>query len=310
MRRFNCNMLLVMLLVFVILAGVSGIVSADDCDRVYDDASNTEKLETTEDEIEYFILIDKDQECGTIRLSNTGDDFRIVLVSIFTDEKDILNPAPELEPGENWSTTWDFSQDYDVTNDTHSVRVSTTGPDLEANIEKDFDLSDPDIPAQRITDVHLIEETNEDGDRIAKAAVTFENPSPHANPGHVFVHTTETHGESDLALVPMSEETATSYIELDDDPDSTIEGEIRYNTELIHEDAGVRDQVWFRGEVGGEVTVQRQEFEPVAHPTEDDAYRYDADESVLEYLPPSEQLAAGVLIGGVLAIGIGRRFWN
>ncbi|QSG03143.1 hypothetical protein [Natranaeroarchaeum sulfidigenes] len=310
MLRFNWNMLLVMLVLFIILAGVSGIASADDCDRVYDDASNTEQLETTEDEIEYFILIDKDQECGTIRLYNTGDDFRIVLVSIFADEKDILSPSPELEPGENWSTTWDFSQKYDVTNETHSVRVSTTGPDLEANIEKDFDLSEPDIPAQQITDVHLNEEIDEEGDRIAKAAVTFENPSPHANPGHVFVHTTETHGESDLALVPRNEESATSYIELDDDPDGTIEGEIRYTTELIHEDAGVRDQVWFRGEVDGNVTVQRQEFEPVAHPTADDPYRYDTNESVSEHIPPSEQLVAGLLIGGVLVIVIGRRYWN
>lgn len=310
MRQLTFFTFFLTFLTVMLIAGFGGIAIANDCHIAEERTSSIEKVESTEDGIEHLILIDKEKECGTVRLSNTRDESGIVLVSISVDDRNILNPAPELEPGESWNTTWHFNQKYDVTNDTHSVRVSTTGPDLEANIEREFDLSDPDIPAQRITDVDLVEKTNEDGERIATTVVTFENPSPHANPGHVFAHTPETHGQSDLAIVPKGEETATSSIELDDDPDSTIEGEIRYNTELIHEDEGVRDQVWFRGEVGGEVTVQRQEFEPVAHPTADDPYRYDAGDSVLDYLPPSEQLAAGILIGGVLVIGIRRRYWN
>ncbi|MCL9814949.1 hypothetical protein [Natranaeroarchaeum aerophilus] len=299
-----------MFLTVVFITGLGGIASADDCEIVHDSTSNTEKLESTEDDIEYFILIDKERECGTIRLSNTGDELGIVLASVFVDDEDILNTSPELEPGEKWSTTWDFSQKYDVTNDTHSVRVSTTGPDLEAAIEKDFDLADPDIPAQRITDVDLDEGTNEDGERIAEAIVTFEDPSPHGHGGEVFVHTEETHGSGELALVPMSEQTATSKIELDDDPDGTIEGEIRYSAEGVNQDEGVRDQVWFRGEVGGDVTVQRQEFEPAEYPGEDDAYRYDSDGSVLEYIPPSEHLLVGVVLSGVLPIAVMRRYWN
>jgi hypothetical protein len=222
----------------------------------------------------------------------------------------ISDEFPELDPGETWNKTWDFSEQYDVTRDNHSISLTTTGPNLETTIQKDFDLSDPDIPAQRIADVELVEATNDDGDQIAQAAITFENPSMHANPGEVFVHTEETHGSGELALVPIGEEEATTYVDLDDDPDSTIEGEIRYNAQGINQDNGVRDQMWFRGEVDGEVTFQRQEFEAVGYAGEDDAYRYDDSPLIAQYIPPRRYVAGGVLIVGVVLIAVARWHWS
>lgn len=310
MRYFKYTILLVVVLLLVTLTGMSGVASADECYYSGNNSSEIKQTSATDSNVEYDISINKTSNCARVNVSKYDSTTWPIRIRLHVDDQRIKRTNPELEPGESWNTTWDFSQMYDVTNDTHSVRVSTTGPDLEANIEKDFDLSDPDIPAQRITDVDLVETTNEDGDRIAEAAVTFENPSPHANPGEVFVHTSETDGSGDLALVPMSEETATTHIELDDDPDDTIEGEIRYSSEHINEDEGVREQVWFRGEVDGDVTFQREEFEPVAYPTEDDAYTYDDEDSVLQHVPPTRHLAAGLLVAGVLVTVVSRRYWN
>ncbi|MFC7210804.1 hypothetical protein ACFQL3_09990 [Natronoarchaeum sp. GCM10025321] len=231
-------------------------------------------------------------------------------MNYYVDDLIISHESPELDPGETWNKTWDFSEQYDVTRDNHSVSIGTTGPDLETTVQKDFDLSDPDIPAQRIADVDLVETTNEDGDPIAQAAITFENPSTHANLGEVFVHTKETHGSGELALVPIGEEEATAYVDLNDDPDSTIEGEIRYNAQGINQDHGVRDQMWFRGEVDGDVTFQRQEFEAVGYAGDDDAYRYDDPPLIVQYIPPYRYIAAGVMIAGIVLIAGARRYWS
>jgi len=310
MYRMARAILFIVFIILAVIAGFSSVALAEDCTVSETNDSEIVKISEMDSNVEYNVTIDKKADCTRIDITKYDSTTWPVRVFLYVDGERISRVNTGLDPGDSWNTTWEFSEKYDVTRDTHSVEVLTTGPDLEAEIEKDFDLADPDIPAQRITDVDLVEDVNDDGERITMAIVEFENPSPHAHMGEVFAHTKETHGSGDLALVPLEEETATSEIVLEEDPDSTIEGEIRYNSEGVNQDEGVRDQVWFRGEVGGDVTVQRQEFEPAEYPGEDDAYRYDYDGSLLEHIPPSEQLAAGVLIGGVLAIGIGRRFWN
>lgn len=269
--------------------------SVDDIDN-----DHVHSLNESEDSIKYHISIDEKSDCARVSIEHDGNEKRPVTARIDLDGYTLDRHFFEIDPNDMWSKSWDLSNQYDATQSEHEVLISTSASALETTIDEDFDLDDPDIPAQRITDVELVEAVDDDGDRVAQANVTFENPSPHAHPGEMFVHTEETHGVGTLAQVPIGEEEETRYVLLEDDPDDPIEGEIRYNSEGIDQDEGIRDQVWFRGEIDGDTTFQREEFEPVSYPDEQNSYRYggddteDADGTAVRYLLGALAIAGGL----------------
>lgn len=219
--------------------------------------------------------------------------------------------GPSLKSGDQWSTTLNLNNLYDVNRNNHSIEVYTLGPNLNTSLEKEYDLEDPDIPATRIRDVEVVE-TTYNGEPTAAVDVVFENPSPRAYGGYVYAHTLQTISARDVALVPVNENTTVSRIHLREGPDEEVEGELRMTTARLDEDKGLRDQVWFRGTADGETEWQREPYEPVGYRNSEDPYRYDDDEGFLESrgLSPKHAAAGAVLgIGFLVFLFRGRSKW-
>jgi len=206
--------------------------------------------------------------------------------------------APELEVGDEWSTTVDVATWANVSKDNHNVTVTIYGRDFNTSFHKDYDLEDPDIPATRIRDVEVIE-TRNDGERTAAVDIVLENPSPRSYAGKVYIHTIKSTQRSGLGTVPIRTEREVARVHLREGPDEDVEGELRLTTTHLDEDTGLRDQVWFRGTADGETEWQREPYEPVEYRSSDDPYRYTKDEGFFESIGLPIEYAAGA---GVIAI--------
>ncbi len=194
-----------------------------------------------------------------------------------------------------------------VTRTTHSVSVHGWGENASANFtfRKEIGTDSPErYPVPEIVDTELVGNPSEERTGLY-LAVTIRNPGEQSYDTYIYVHTNETDGNRAPAGVPLGKNRTTAYVPLNEDPSDHVQGEVRLYHGSVANDSGIRDQVSFEGSLDGETTFEKERFDPITPPYEDNAYEYGSEDgggdddgvSLGDRIVPATALAALVVAG-------------
>jgi len=120
---------------------------------------------------------------------------------------------------------------------------------------------------------------------------------------YVVGHTRKTsHYTSGSVYIGQTEHTHT--LPLNEDQGEVIEGELRLVPEHTENNDSIRDQVWFRGKAGGDVTIRNETYKPVAGLWRTNHYEYgkEPNEDVLDGVDRSNWFDATAVVGGAVLV--------
>ena len=210
-----------------------------------------------------------------IRVNVTNNLTRNVEVglSVRVDDRKLRDFSSDLTPGEQRNWTFNITPHLDITQDNHTVTVSTFGDYTQYNFTREIDASSTEaIPKPHITNVEVTNGTI-DGEQSAVAKVSVSNPSIQAYGTKLMVFTEGTDGSFYDATLPPGEN-RTITVELLDQRGAKVAGEARLYTENLSRPEGAMDQVEFVGRAGENTTVWSESYEPVKAPWRAEHYQY------------------------------------
>jgi len=184
--------------------------------------------------------------------------------------------SQSLAPNETKRQEYVINDTLSITRTTHSVSVHGWGENASANFtfRKEIGTDSPArYPVPEIVNTELVENPSE-GRTGLYLAVTIRNPGEQSYDTYIYVHTNETDGNRAPAGVPLGKNRTTAYVPLSEDPSDHVQGEVRLYHGSVANDSGIRDQVYFEGSLDGETEFEKESFEPITPPYEENAYEY------------------------------------
>jgi len=223
--------------------------------------------------------------------------------------------------------TFDLKQYQDPRKEEQKVEIGIYGDSILYTYNRTPTAADSDeVEMAHITDIELERRDSEDNPGV-DLLVTLEDPSVQSYRMYLIAHTEGSNGVIGRPSIGENG-TDTVRIELYDDPDGIVRGEVRLFTDEVDDVNDSLDMVEFEGRVDGETEVKDVSYDPIDEPGyyrygereqpsgNDDAIEYDSSSTIPVEVNPGKlhlvdengsltptAVSIGILGGGIALTG-------